>query len=404
MVALLDGTSVLDFTHIHAGPLCTYQLALMGASVLKVEPPGTGDQMRQMGRPHAPNMSAGFIGQNANKRSIAIDLKSEPGLEVVHRLIAQSDVMVLNMRPGTADRIGIGLDQARRLKPDIVYCAISGYGQSGPESDRPAMDHLIQGESGMFNATGTPEHAVRVGFSIGDSATAIIASSAVAAALYRKARTHEGAFLDVSMLESCMAVMGLHYYGYFATGQVGRRPGQQALARIGSAGTWPTADGILLINANNLRLFHRLARAIDRADLIDDPKWSTLEAATVNGPEMRKILGDVFVTNTAAHWDNLLRNAGVPSGRVKTPPEVVEHSQLKHRGTIASVPNVPGFTDPVQFLGAGFIADEQAQIPSIPPPLLGQHSREVMQELGYTDHEIASLIVKNILEVNSPAD
>ena len=208
---LLDGVRVVDFTHVHAGPLCTYQLALMGADVVKVESPDGGDQMRASDPDGLP---PAFLGQNGNKRSVAIDLKRPEGLAAVHALIKTADVVIHNMRPGTPDRLGIGYEALKEINPGIVYCAISGYGQSGPESDRPAYDHLIQGESGMFMATGTEEQPVRVGFAIADSSTAINASSAINAALLRRTRTGKGAFLDVSMLESCMTVMGLNYYAF----------------------------------------------------------------------------------------------------------------------------------------------------------------------------------------------
>ncbi len=381
MTDLLAGVRVIDFTHVHAGPLCTYQLALMGADVIKVEAPGSGDQMRGMGPQLAPGMSPGFLGQNANKRSIAVDLKAEEGRAVVHDLVATADVLVINMRPGTSGRLGIDYDTVREINPRIVYCAISGYGQSGPESDRPAFDHLIQGESGMFNATGTPEQPVRVGFAVVDAGTAIIASSAINGALLRRERTGEGAFLDVSMLESSMTLMGLNYYGFLATGRIGRRVGPQPLAGVGSAGTFDTADGILMVNANSYRLFLRLARAVGRADLLEDERFATPAAAQENRVELRQIFADLFATDSAEHWDGVLREGGVPAGIAKTPTQTVKHPQLAHRRSLATLSGVPGAGD-LAFLGAGFTVDEAATTPERPPPLLGEHTDEILAELG----------------------
>ena len=381
MADLLAGVRVIDFTHVHAGPLCTYQLALMGADVIKVEAPGSGDQMRAMGPQLAPGMSPGFLGQNANKRSIAVDVKAEAGLAVVHDLVATADVLVINMRPGTAGRLGIDYDAVREINPRIVYCAISGYGQSGPESDRPAFDHLIQGESGMFHATGTPEQPVRVGFAVADAGTAVIASSAINGALLRRERTGEGAFLDVSMLESCMTLMGLNYYGFLATGRVGRRVGAQPLAGTGSAGTFETADGTLMVNANSHRLFVRLATTLGRSDLLEDERFATPAAAHENRVALRAIFAGHFATDTAEHWDGVLREGGVPAGIVKTPPETVRHPQLAHRGSLATLSGVPG-VDELTVLGAGFTVDESPTTPESAPPLLGEHTDEILAELG----------------------
>ena len=402
MVNLLEGVIVLDFTHVHAGPLCTYQLALMGASVLKVESPDGGDQMRQMGRSQPPGMSPGFMGQNANKRSLAIDLKTDDGRAVIKQLIAKADVVVVNMRPGTMERLGIDYDACRELKPEIVYCAISGYGQEGPESGRPAMDHLMQGESGMFLATGTSDQPVRVGFAIVDASTAVIASSAINAALLRAQRTGEGALLDVSMLECAMTVMGLNYYNYLATGIVNPRPGPNPLAAIGSAGTWECAEGTLLVNANSFRAFTRMAQAVGRADLIDDPRFDSIQKLSVNSAELRSIFGEIFETEPAVHWDRVLTNAGVPSGTLKAPPDTVEHAQLAFRKSIGSIDNVPGRTEALRFLGAGFLVDGSPTTPTESPPLLGQHSRVVLKELGYSSEAIDCFIRDKV--VSCPAD
>ena len=390
-INLLDGVRVLDFTHVHAGPLCTYQLALMGADIIKVEAPGNGDQMRSMGQQLAPGMSPGFLGQNASKRSIALNLKTDDGVRVVHRLMEDADVVVINMRPGTADRIGIGYETARTVNPSIVYCAISGYGQEGPEADRPAMDHLIQGESGMFMATGTEDQPVRVGFAIADAGTAVIASSAILGALVRKGREGSGAFLDVSMLESCMALMGLNYYNFFATGKVGPRVGPNPLAQIGSAGTWKTKDGVLLVNANNQRLFERMARALGRGDLLEDDRFRDLNASGKHRDELRAILGEIFSTDTANHWDGVLRKAGVPSGHLKNLDDVVENPQLKFRNTLTTMSDVPGIDEALTFLGAGFTVDETPTRPTSVPPTLGRDSDDILAEIGINLLEIKRL-------------
>lgn len=393
-VDLLGGIRVVDFTHVHAGPLCAYQLALMGADIIKVESPSSGDQLRAG---HPEGLPPAFLGQNANKRSLAVDLKQPEGRQAVHRLIGTADVVLHNMRPGTPDRLGIGFEAVKDLKPDIVYCAISGYGQTGPDSDRAAYDHLIQGESGMFMATGTEEQPVRVGFAIADSGTAVIASSAILAALLRRERSGDGAFIDVSMLESSMALMGLNYYNFLGTGQVARRVGPNPLAQAGSAGTFETTDGTLLVNANTRRLFERLADALGRQDLLEDPRFATDAAASANRVELRRIFAAHYRTNTAAHWEAIIRAAGVPCGQLKGPGRVLESPQLAHRRTVAELADVPGIEGGrLRFLGAGFTVDAEPATPSRPPPRLGEHSAEVLAELGYAAPEIAALKARGV--------
>jgi CoA:oxalate CoA-transferase len=398
MVDLLAGVRILDFTHVHAGPLCTYQLALMGAEVIKVESPSGGDQMRA-GTAAEPGMPPAFLGQNANKRSLAVDLKQAEGLAVVRKLIQSADVVIHNMRPGTPDRLGIGYEAVREAKPDIIYCAISGYGQTGPASDRPAFDHLIQGESGMFMSTGLKDQPVRVGFAVADASTAIVASSAINAALVRRARSGEGAFLDVSMMESCMTVMGLNYYNFLATGTERARVGPNPLSPAGSAGTFDTSDGrLLLVNANSHRLFQRLANAVGRDDLLVDPRYSTETAAMQNRVELRQTFAALFATNTAAYWDDILASAGVPAGIARSSAEVVSNPQLAHRHSLTTLHDVPGAPQgDLTFLNAGFSVDETPTSPGSAPPLLGEHSDEVLAELGISSSKIDELRSQGVI-------
>lgn len=399
---LLEGIRVVDFTHVHAGPLCTYQLGLMGAEIIKVETPGAGDQMRGMGVQLEPGMSPGFMGQSGGKRSVAIDLKDPRGREAVEALIGSADVLVLNMRPGTPERLGIDYETVRSYNEGIVYCAISGYGQSGPEASRPAFDHLIQGESGMFMATGTPEQPVRVGFAVADAGTAIVASSAINAALLRRERTGEGSFLDVSMLESCMTLMGLNFYNFLATGAVGPRVGPNPLAQQGSAGTFETSDGrLLMVNANSHRLYERLAPAVGREDLLESEAFGTPEAAFNNRVALRETFAGIFRTNTAGHWDALLKEAGVPAGIAKTPGEVLDNPQLRYRGAVTTLTGVPGFDDgTLEVLGAGFQVDGSPTGPDAAPPRLGEHTRAVLSSLGYSDEALGALEAAGVIEVS----
>jgi crotonobetainyl-CoA:carnitine CoA-transferase CaiB-like acyl-CoA transferase len=241
-------------------------------------------------------------------------------------------------------------------------------------------------------ATGTAEQPVRVGFAIADSGTAVIACSAILAALLRRERTGQGAMLDVSMLESCIALMGLNYYNYLGTGQVMPRVGPNPLAQSGSAGTFPTKEGTLLVNGNTHRLFIRLAEALGRQDLLEDERFATEAAARANRAALRRIFAAHFRTDSAAHWEAIIRAAGVPCGQLKGPERAVESPQLAHRGAIAELDGVPGMADGrLRFVGAGFTVDGAAATPSRPPPRLGEHSEAILEELGYDAATIAAL-------------
>ncbi|MEM7079201.1 MAG: CoA transferase [Pseudomonadota bacterium] len=383
MVDLLDTVRVLDFTHVHAGPLCTYQLALMGAKITKIESIDGGDQMRGMGPEASSEMPAGFVGQNANKQSLALDLKAPKGLAIAKRLLADADVLVHNMRPGTMDRLGLGVDAVKQINPLIIYCAISGYGQDGPNAQRPALDHLMQGESGMFDATGLPEGpAVRVGFAVADASTAVIASSAICAALFRRERTGQGAYLDVSMLECCLTVMGLNAYNYLGSGFVHKRVGPNPLAKLGSVGTFTTQRGTLLVNANNYRLFERMAQAVGRADLIE--RYPAGQVFRSNWEALRQTFADIFATRDADFWEELLTAAGVPVGQVRPLPDVFTNPQLAYRRAVTDL-------DGQRHVNAGFQVDGAPTAPQSAAPTLGEHSVAVLEAAGLRREEISAL-------------
>ena len=383
MIELLSSVRVLDFTHVHAGPLCTYQLALMGAEIIKIESPEGGDMMRGMGVAAEPGMTPGFVGQSANKASVALDLKHADGLAVVHELLPTADVIIHNMRPGTMERLGLGVEAVRALNDKLIYCAISGYGQTGPYAERAALDHLMQGESGMFHATGMPEGPpVRVGFAVVDASTAVIASSAVCAALYRREQTGQGVFLDVSMLECALTVMGLNVYNYLGTGRVGPRVGPNPLARSGSVGTFQTQTNSLLVNANNYRLFERMARAVGREDLLD--KYPQGGAYLSDWEALRAEFGALFATDSADHWEALLSEAGVPVGQVRSLDQVIANPQLEQRQAITDVAGT-------RHIGAGFQVDGAPTAPHQPAERIGASTRAVLSSLDYSAAEIERL-------------
>ena len=274
MAGLLAGTRVLDLTNVLAGPFCCYQLAQLGAEVIKVEVPGSGDLARQLGADPELNrrgMGASFLAQNAGKRSITLNLKSPKGREAFERLVATSDVVVENFRPGVMDRLGLGYTALKVAKPDIIYCAISGFGQNGPLKLNPAYDQIIQGLCGVMSVTGDAQSApLRVGYPVADTMGGITAAFAIAAALFRRERTGEGELIDVSMLESSLVAMGWAVSNWLIAGVKPAPMGNENMTASPS-GTFRTGNGLLNIAANKQEQFETLARLIGREDLVDRP-------------------------------------------------------------------------------------------------------------------------------------
>src|SRR5829696_6025956 len=280
MPGLLDGVRVLDLTNVLAGPFACYQLAVLGAEVIKVEVPGSGDLARQLGADAGLNqrhMGASFLAQNAGKRSVTLNLKHKAGKAAFQRLVASSDVVVENFRPGVMDRLGLGYAALKEVKPDIVFCAISGFGQDGPLNGNPAYDQIIQGLSGVMSVTGTPEIApLRVGYPVCDTIGGITAAFAIAAALVKRAHTGEGESIDVSMLEASLVAMGWAVSNWLIAGVKPQPMGNENMTASPS-GTFRTGDGLLNIAANKQEQFETLCRLIGREGLIADPRFAVRE-------------------------------------------------------------------------------------------------------------------------------
>src|SRR4051812_11565446 len=277
---LLEGIRVLDLTNVLAGPFCAYQLALLGAEVIKIESPGTGDLARQLGA--SPELSselmgASFLAQNANKKSVTINLKSNEGKEAFRRLVATSDVLVENFRPGVMTRLGVAYDDLRAINARLIYCAISGFGQDGPMRAAPAYDQIIQGLSGVMSITGDPKSApLRVGYPVCDSIGGITAAFAIASALVKQRSSGEGCFIDVSMLDSTLATMGWVVSNHLIAGQDPVPMGNDNFTAAPS-GTFRAGDGLLNIAANKQEQFVALMKLIHREKLIEDPRFAHRE-------------------------------------------------------------------------------------------------------------------------------
>lgn len=390
---LLQGVRVLDLTNVLAGPFAGYQLTLLGADVLKVESPRGGDLARQLGADpdlSSEQLGASFLAQNAGKRSIALDLKDERDRATFTRLVADYDVVLENFRPGVMDRLGFGWDAIRDINPSAIYCAVSGFGQTGPMRERPAYDQIIQGLSGLMSVTGTAEVSpIRVGVPICDSIGGLVAAFAICAALIRRGKTGEGAFLDVSMLEAAITSMGWVVSDQLI-GQRDPHPMGNENPTSAPSGTFDTADGKLNIAANKQQQFEALCGVLGRPDLVADARFATRDSRKRHRDELREELEKSLTQNTAREWDELLMRSGVPAAPVVTVREALESDHIRARGLIHAVASPSARGGTLRLLGSPVHVDGEAIGPAAPPPVLGADKAAVLAEFEHDSPERGS--------------
>jgi CoA:oxalate CoA-transferase len=400
MTKLLEGIRILDLTNVLAGPFCSYQLALLGAEVIKVEVPGTGDLARQLGADPALNaglMGVSFLAQNAGKKSVTLNLKAARGKSLFLDLVDRADVVLENFRPGVMDRLGVGYEALRARKPSILYCAISGFGQDGPMRDNPAYDQIIQGFSGVMSVTGSTETApLRVGYPVADSIGGLTAAFAISAALVRRGRTGEGEFIDVSMLESVMVTMGWVVSNYLTAGVTPAPMGNENMTASPS-GTFRTGDGLLNIAANKQEQFVTLCRLLGRENLSSDSRFAEREARKRNRKALTVELERALAARGATDWESLLNKNGVPSGRVMSVPDILKHPQVKERELIKRVPDAPGVDRPLSVTRGGFRLASGDPRPESAPPVLGADNASVFGELGVDAEELVALRKEGVI-------
>jgi crotonobetainyl-CoA:carnitine CoA-transferase CaiB-like acyl-CoA transferase len=391
---LLEGVRILDLTNVLAGPFCCYQLAQLGADVIKIEVPKSGDLARRLGADPELNkrlMGASFLAQNAGKRSLTINLKNQDGKEIFRRLVATADVVIENFRPGVMDRLGLGYETLKNFKPDLIYCAVSGFGQTGPLKDNPAYDQIVQGLSGVMSITGDKNSApLRVGYPIADTIGGITAAFAVAAALFRRQRNGEGEFIDVSMLEATLVTMGWAVSNWLIAGVMPEPMGNENVTASPS-GTFKTGDGLLNIAANQEEQFEKLCELIGRKELASDPRFVDREERKSRRLELNREIELALATKSADHWASLFNTQGVPAGEVLLIPQVLRHPQTTERDVVKRFGLVPGLDRDISVVRSGFRLASGDPEPTTPPPVLSADTDQILAELGYDQEAIRML-------------
>lgn len=391
MTRPLEGIRILDVTNVLAGPFCCHQLAHMGAEVIKVEAVGRGDLARQLGADpdlSAKGMGVSFLAQNAGKKSVTVNLKAEAGQTLFRRLVATADVVVENFRPGVMERLALDYEALKTEKPDLVYCAISGFGQDGPWTHRPAYDQIIQGTSGVMSITGDAETApMRVGYPIADTVGGMTAAFAIAAALNAKPR---GAFIDVAMLESVLATMGWVVSNHLIAGVEPAAHGNENVTSAPS-GAFAAQDGLLNIAANKDEQWVLLTDHLNLSELQSRADYATREDRKHNRLMLKAELEAVLRNRPARDWAKELNHIGVPAGAVLTVPEVLNAPQIATRGFLQDYPDVPGVGRDITVATTGIKLDGIAPTVADPPPVLGQHNDEIWGQLGVCAQELRRL-------------
>jgi len=392
----LEGILVIDLTRILAGPYCTMMLGDMGARVIKVEMPKEGDDARHWGPPFIKGESAYFLSINRNKESLTLNFKKEKGKKILKNLVRKADVLVENFRPGTLEKFGLGYLSLKKENPKLIYCSISGFGQTGPSKDRPGYDLVIQGEGGIMSLTGSPfGPPFKVGVSMADIIAGMLAVQGILLALIVREKRGRGQYVDISLLDGQIALLAYQAGIYFATGKSPKRMGNLH-PTIVPYETFKTKDGYINICVGNEPLWKKFSLILGKKELSSDPNFSTNALRLENQYQLRVILNKILKQKTTLEWHKILSKAGVPCGFIKSVEEVLNDPQVLAREMVTEIPHPK--LGKLKLTGLPIKLSLTPGKIKKPPPLLGEHTEEVLSTfLGYGRREIALLQEEGVI-------
>jgi CoA:oxalate CoA-transferase len=389
---LLEGIKVLDLTMVLSGPFATLHLALLGAEVIKIEPPDSGDLARKLGNVQKLNnemMGTSFLAQNANKKSLTLNLKHPDAQQIFRKLAQTADVVVENFRPGVMDRFGLSYKSLSAVNPRLIYCAISGFGQTGPDAMKPAYDQIIQGLSGTMAINGDERlNPLRCGFPVSDTVGGLNAAFAILAALFHRERTDQGQFIDIALIDSIMPLMGWVAANLLIGNQQPSLLGNDNFTAAPS-GTFVTKDGHINIAANKQEQWESLADALGLADLKADPRFQQRDARKKNRKALTPLIEAKLKEHETAYWVEMLNGRSIPSGAILSLEQALNQEQIRHRETLKTI-HAEGIGDLKLFNLTAKFDKTPASLES-PPPRLSAHTSEILAGLGYTEEQIETL-------------
>ncbi len=395
---MLKDIRVIDLTNVLSGPFATLHLALLGAEVIKIEVPDGGDLARKLGNVPKLNqelMGTSFLAQNANKKSLTLNLKLDEGKAIFRRLLETADVVVENFRPGVMTRLGFSYEEMTKINPGIVYCAISGFGQTGPDAFKPAYDQIIQGLSGEMDVNGDERlHPLRAGFPVCDTVGGLNAAFAIMAALYYREHTGEGQFIDIALLDSIMPLMGWVAANLLIGGQSPIPMGNDNFTAAPS-GVFRTKNGFINIAANQQKQWEDLADALGLPELKTDARFQQRDTRKANRKLLTPLLEARLTQENTDHWVELLNNKSIPSGDIVSLENALNSEQIKHRQTIATV-NEPLIGNIKIFNLSAKFSKTPGEIEA-PPPRLSSHTERILSALGYSQEQQRELKEKQVI-------